>query len=127
MTDTATPTLCPECRRLVIGDDDDHLRNGLEWSNDKEERCEDCEPAVNHRLAVRRAWRKGFLPRECKIVQWQWKMVSDFERELYQVICRADEGNRVRLSLGFPDEVLAIEAWTNGDLGTRLRAAGIDI
>jgi len=61
------------------------------------------------------------------IIQWQFRILGDFHTGLFQAISRADEGNLDRLRLGFPDEVDGYKAWAHGDLGTRLRAAGLEI
>lgn len=39
------------------------------------------------------------------IVKWQYRLLGDFHRVLFEAICRADETNLYKLSLGFPDEV----------------------
>lgn len=42
---------------------------------------------------------------ELFIVEWQYKMFGDFKKGLIEAICRADETNLYKLSLGFPDEI----------------------
>lgn len=49
---------------------------------------------------------------------------GDFFRTLFEAIERADTVNLERLRAGFPKEVAAQQAWRNGDLSDRIRAAG---
>lgn len=42
---------------------------------------------------------------ELFIVEWQYGMLGDFRKSLIEAICRADEMNLIKLSMGFPDEV----------------------
>lgn len=72
------------------------------------------------------AWSEG----EKFIIRWQFNslgLLSDFETALADAIKVADSDNLVRLSQGFPVEVGGFRAWSNGHLGQRLRAAGLDI
>ena len=64
---------------------------------------------------------------EKAVVKWQLRLYGDFYTALWQAIARADEGNLARLALGFPNEVEGYKAWAWGDLGRRLRAAGLEI
>lgn len=61
------------------------------------------------------------------IIKWQFRLLGDFQTALMGAICAADEGNLARLALGFPQHVAGYIAWNQGDLGTRLRAAGLEI
>jgi hypothetical protein len=61
------------------------------------------------------------------VIKWQYRLNGDFETALWGAIVRADEDNLARLERGFPEQVLGYRAWAHGDLGTRLRAAGLDI
>ena len=39
------------------------------------------------------------------IFMWQYRLLGHFKTALIEVICRADDNNLEKLSLGFPDEV----------------------
>jgi hypothetical protein len=69
------------------------------------------------------AWTAG----EKFIVKWQFRLLGDFKTALVGAIMLADEQNLARLHLGFPGEVDGFLAWSVGDLGRRLRDAGLDI
>ena len=60
-------------------------------------------------------------------LQFHWWNDDDdeFEPMLWQAIKRADEENLKRLAKGFPEQIAGFMAWTHGDLGERLRAAGL--
>jgi hypothetical protein len=64
---------------------------------------------------------------EKAVVKWQFRLTGDFFKALWEAICRADEDNLERLSRGFPTEVEGYLAWHRGDLGPRLRKAGLHI
>ena len=68
-------------------------------------------------------WTEG----EKFIVEWQFRLLGDFKTALIDAIKLADEGNLDRLELGFPDEVQGFRAWAYGDLGQRLRDAGLEL
>lgn len=68
-----------------------------------------------------------FTKPEKFIVKWQFGMLGDFQSALIEAIKLADEGNLSRLAEGFPDEVGAFLSWSRGNLGDRLRAAGLNI
>jgi hypothetical protein len=62
------------------------------------------------------------------VVRWQFRLLDgDFERPLWECIKCADSDNLERLSRGFPTEVEGFRRWAYGDLGYRLRAAGLSI
>lgn len=62
------------------------------------------------------------------ILDFQFGYGGDFMRSLWQAIGMADRTNLARLRLGFPEEVDAYVAWTNGDLYQRAsRIAGGDV
>ena len=61
------------------------------------------------------------------IIKWQFRLLSDFQTALADAIKRADEDNLGRLRLGFPMQVDGFLQWHAGDLGCRLREAGLDI
>lgn len=42
---------------------------------------------------------------------WQWGAASGFYSQLFNLIGKADEGNRERIRSGFPLEVQAWEQW----------------
>ena len=44
-------------------------------------------------------------PEELAVVKWQYKLNGHFYTSLWDAICLADDGNLMRLSRGFPDEV----------------------
>jgi hypothetical protein len=52
---------------------------------------------------------------ELFIVEWQYRMLGDFKKGLIEAICRADEINLHKLSLGFPDEVEGYENYSRVD------------
>ena len=68
-------------------------------------------------------WTRG----EKFIIQWQFGLFGDFRTALMDAIRSADEVNLRLLYRGFPDEVQAFRQWAYGDLGKRLRAAGLGI
>ena len=68
-----------------------------------------------------------WTPAEKLVVQWQFGMLGDFETQLFKAIDTADESNQARLERGFPEHVSGYRAWIYGNLGNRLRAAGLDI
>ncbi len=39
------------------------------------------------------------------IFDWQYRLLGHFKTALIEAICRADDDNLEKLSLGFPDEV----------------------
>lgn len=47
--------------------------------------------------------------------------------ELWEILCAADDKNFLRLIVGFPAQANAVHDWKYGDLGKRLRKAGLDI
>lgn len=53
--------------------------------------------------------------------------MGNFEEKLWSLICAADDGNAMRIAAGFPDQVQGVVSWRCGDLGKRLRAAGLEI
>lgn len=64
---------------------------------------------------------------EKEVVMWQFRLIGDFKKALWDAICRADELNLARLEMGFPTEIEGYRAWAMGDLARRLRAAGLSI
>lgn len=68
-----------------------------------------------------------WTPGEKSVIKWQFGLHSDFNKALWEAIKRADEANLRRIAYGFPFEVLAFVQWVDGDLGPRLRAAGLEI
>jgi hypothetical protein len=72
-----------------------------------------------------------WLEGEKAVIRWQfhWWFDDDeeFKPRLWDAIEIADEHNLARLEAGFPVEVAAFRAWRDGDLGERLRAAGLGI
>lgn len=61
------------------------------------------------------------------VIRWQLNALGDFNTRLSELICRADEGNRERLRVGFPVEVAAIEHWLEGSLAAQLREKGFEL
>ena len=61
------------------------------------------------------------------VVQWQFGRLGNFESQLFRTIAAADEDNQARLERGFPEHVSGYRAWVYGNLGDRLRAAGLNI
>ena len=61
------------------------------------------------------------------VVEWQFRLLGSFGRALAHTLVAADETNLERLSMGFPMEVLGFRKWAYGDLGNRLRKAGLGI
>lgn len=61
------------------------------------------------------------------VVRWQFQLLGDFETALMGAIARADDGNLEKLRIGFPDHVAGYLNFTRGDLGDRLRGAGLDV
>ena len=61
------------------------------------------------------------------VCHWQFGMLGHFQAALAQCIARADDGNLMALSLGFPVQVSGYRQWTQGGLGKKLRGMGLDI
>ncbi len=58
----------------------------------------------------------------------QYHNAGDFMIAIWEAIARADSGNLARLRSGFPEEVDAYIAWTQGDLYERAsEIAGGDV
>jgi hypothetical protein len=72
-------------------------------------------------------WTEG----EKAVIRWQFGcipgMQGDFEAALWNCIKLADEENLLRLARGFPMELHGFIEWSRGNLGVRLRAAGLGI
>lgn len=64
---------------------------------------------------------------EKEVVAWQFNLIGDFKKHLWEAISRADHKNIEKLRRGFPELIEGYEMWSSGDLGTRLRRAGLDI
>lgn len=60
-------------------------------------------------------------------IRWQYKMQGDFEKALWGALVLADEQNLERFRLGYGVEVATLLEWRHGDIGKRLREAGLDI
>jgi hypothetical protein len=62
------------------------------------------------------------------VVRWQYNMLDEeFDLPLARLIVVADLDNLAKLGRGFPVEVAGFRRWAHGDLGTRLREAGLNI
>ncbi len=61
------------------------------------------------------------------VIHWQFNLLGDFKKALWEAICRADEDNLMKLGSAFPVEVEGFIKWNRGDLAERLRTAGLDI
>ena len=68
-----------------------------------------------------------WTPEEKWVIKWQFRLLGDFHRALFDAIKLADEHNLARLAEGFPSQVAGFMAWHAGDLGKRLREAGLEI
>ena len=68
-----------------------------------------------------------FTDAEKTVVIWQFGLTGDFQKALWEAIVKADDLYLLKLSFGFPEEVAGYLAWTRGDLGRRLQAAGLEI
>lgn len=68
-----------------------------------------------------------FTNKEMCYLEWQKDScrVGGFSSSLFNTIHRADCTNREKLRTVFPDEVAAVEAWTEGDLHDRAVRAGL--
>lgn len=69
----------------------------------------------------------AFSDSDKEVVRWQYRLTGDFETALWGAIKAADDGNLARLARAFPNHVAGYLAWTRGNLGGRLRAAGLEI
>ena len=69
----------------------------------------------------------AWTPAEKLVIKWQFHLYGDFYTALWEVIKRADEENLERLACGFPLQIIGFKQWAFGDLGQRLRAAGLEI
>jgi len=61
------------------------------------------------------------------VVKWQFGQLGGFYSALFDAIKQADGSNLNRLALGFPEQVEGFRRWAYGDLGDRLRDAGLNI
>lgn len=62
------------------------------------------------------------------VVRWQFHLLDDeFDAPLARLIVSADQDNLSRLAKGFPVQIEGYRRWAHGDLGQRLRAAGLRI
>ena len=70
-------------------------------------------------------WTEG----EKTIIEWRFDMIDpgSFKGRLMSTISHADLWNLNKLKKGFPELVDAYMHFTHGDLGTRLREAGLKI
>ena len=65
--------------------------------------------------------------KEC--IQWQFPNVvplPGFKAVLWEAMKRADSENLFRLRLGFPEEVDALRAFRNGELGEKVKKYGVE-
>ena len=60
------------------------------------------------------------------VIEWQYRLLGDFQTALAACIARADDENLALLAKGFPVQVKGFLSWNRGDLGDRLRNAGLD-
>lgn len=60
-------------------------------------------------------------------IKWQYRLLGQFETALMEAIRQADEDNLRLLERGFPEQVDGYRAWVHGDLGARLRKAGLAV
>ena len=49
------------------------------------------------------------------ILEWQYRMHGGFFTALTDAICKADDGNLIKLGMGFPDEVDAYRKFSGED------------
>ena len=71
-----------------------------------------------------------FTDGEKYVVRMQYRHAipaGNFEEKLWDLMCAADEDNLTLLGKAFPAEVHAMLSWRYGQLGTRIRKAGLDI
>ena len=52
---------------------------------------------------------------EVFVVKWQYGIGGGFNKALAEAICKADEYNKMKLCLRFPDEVEAMDKYFYGD------------
>jgi hypothetical protein len=84
------------------------------------------------RLMTRdRAWNAcvngEVTPIEALILEWQWEFSSadSFRGLLWKTIAKADQGNRDKLVLAYPDEVTAVNLWRTTWIAGTLREKGL--
>lgn len=53
----------------------------------------------------------GMTDEEDFVLQWQYRYCGGFNRQLAELICKADLTNRERIRKGFPMEVSAMEKY----------------
>ena len=68
-----------------------------------------------------------WTPEEKAVIEWQFRLCGHFKTALWEAIIRADDNNLEALEKGFPVEVGGYRMWAWGDLGRRLREAGLSI
>lgn len=68
-----------------------------------------------------------WTPSEKWVIKWQFGLLGDFSVALATAIKTADEENLAKLRLGFPMQVDGFLQWNRGNLGQRLREAGLGI
>jgi len=61
------------------------------------------------------------------VIRWQAGVLGDFQQALAEAMGRADDGNLGKLATAFPVQADGFVAWNRGDLGQRLRKAGLEI
>jgi len=65
-----------------------------------------------------------FTEAERHYIRFLKDKMDGFTGHLFRAIASADRGNREKLRTAFPEEVAAHEAYSQGDLYERARAAG---
>lgn len=61
------------------------------------------------------------------VIQWQFRLLGSFHTKLFELLASADLENLARLSLAYPEAAGGYQAWIYGDLGERLRKAGLPV
>lgn len=61
------------------------------------------------------------------VIRWQFGLLGDFQTALAHAIALADDMDLVYLGWAFPVQVQGFRDWQSGNLGRRLREAGLDI
>ena len=53
-----------------------------------------------------------FTAEEWEMFEWQYHLMGDFRRAVMEAITRADDGNLLKLALGFPDMVYGYTSYS---------------
>jgi hypothetical protein len=98
------------------------------------EGCHDHEKCVTEGHAIKQRKIMGEIMRnpsftqgEKRVVEYQFRELPPFMATLMKAIHLADDKNKAKLALAYPEEVAAVRRWQEGDLGQVFRGLGLEI